>query len=379
MLNIKSGTAGILALGMIAAPVAFFATGCSSAAVAATVNGENIEEQTITDYVQNFRKTNGLESDDTWAQWMVDNGRDAESIRSDAIDYFIRIDVMDQEAAKQGIEITDEQITEQIAEIKKYYGFDDAEFQEQLTAIGYTDESYREYVRQSLVQEKLMQSMESDTEVDDEEVLSQANVYSTALDGAKEITVIEVSGEDLANEVANRAKGGEDFIALQTEYGSTVDYDGWDVMTGIDSNVSAAIEGLNRGAVSEAIESADGETYYVVKVNQVLSVPADGFASVDQIPDTLREEFIKNVQQSALSTEFETWIQGLVDSADVTINPMPSGLPYDVSTDGVEPSTSSASDSSTLDLSDDMVVDDTEDIDGTVVDDVTVDDVEVQE
>lgn len=365
MSRLSAGTAGIIALGIAAAPIAMFATGCSTSAIAATVNGENIDEQQITEYVQNFRKANGLEDDQAWAQWMVDNGRDAESVRTDAIDYFIRLAVIDQDAKEKGISVSDEEVDSQLAEIKAYYDYDDEQFNEQLEAIGYTPESYRDYVRQSLLQEKLMETVSDDTAIDEDEVLSQANAYTTILDGAKDIQVIAVDSKQKADEAKSKLDTGEDFAAVQSEVGSTTDMDGWDVMIGLDSTVAAELENTEKGAVTGVIEGDDGTSFYIVKVNDVLSVGEEGFASVNEIPETLRAEFEATVEQSVASTNFETYIQGLVDGAEKTVNPMPSGLPYDVSTDGVEP-TSSSVDGMTID-SDTTVTEE----DGTVVDDST--------
>lgn len=363
MSRLSAGTAGIIALGIAAAPIAMFATGCSSNTIAATVNGENIDEQKITDYVQNFRKANGLEDDQAWAQWMVDNGRDAESVRTDAIDYFIRLAVIDQDAKEKGISVSDEEVDSQLAEIKAYYDYDDEQFNEQLEAIGYTPESYRDYVRQSLLQEKLMETVSEDTAIDEDEVLSQANAYTTILDGAKDIQVIAVDSKEKADEAKSKLDAGEDFAAVQSEVGSTTDMDGWDVMIGLDSTVAAELENTEKGTVTGVIEGDDGTNFYIVKVNDVLSVGEEGFANVNEIPETLRAEFEATVEQSVASTNFETYIQGLVDGAEKNVNPMPSGLPYDVSTDGVEP-TSSSVDGMTID-NDTTVTEE----DGTVVDD----------
>lgn len=340
--------AGIAAMGLLIAPTAFFATGCDAAdPVAAVVNGENIEESTITDYVQKFRETNGLEDDAAWAQWMVDNGRDAASVREDAIDYFVQMMVMEQDAHAKGIEISDEEVDEQLAEIKEYYGYDDEQFNEQLEAIGYTPETYRDYVRQSLLSEKLMEAVNTDTEVSDEDILAQANSYTSILNGAKEIQSIVVTDEAAANDLKARLDKGEDFATLASENSTTTDYDGWNVLLPLDQTVTSALEPMSKGDVSAVIASDDGTSFYIVKVNDVLAVDEEaGFASLDQVPEALREEFKTTVESSTASTNFDTYIQELIDGAEKTINPMPEGLPYNVSTEGVEPTTADSTDTS---------------------------------
>ena len=43
--------------------------------VAATVNGAEIQEDTITKYIQDFRTSSDLTSDDDWGNWMKENRR----------------------------------------------------------------------------------------------------------------------------------------------------------------------------------------------------------------------------------------------------------------------------------------------------------------
>lgn len=333
-----------MAIALMGAPVAMMATGCAATnQVAATVNGENIDEETISSYVANFRKTNGLEDDQAWAQWMVDNGRDAESVRSDAIDYFVQIALIDQDAKSKGIEVTDQDVDNSFNEIKDYYGFSDEEFNEQLSQLGYTTESYRDYLKQSLIQEKLMEQVSSDVAVSQDEVLTTANSYTSVLDGAKNITSIVVEDENLANDLKSRADAGEDFATLASENSTTTDYDGWDVLMGIDQTVYEALTDKQAGDITAVTPSDDGTRFFVIKVNEVLDVDQEnGFASADQIPEDLYAEFENNVKQSTSATEFDTYVQGLKDAAEITINPMPANLPYDVSTEGIEPSADSA-------------------------------------
>lgn len=359
-MKLQKSAAGIMAVALMGAPIAMFATGCSATnAVAATVNGENIDEDTVTEYITNFRKTNSLEDDQAWAQWMVDNGRDAESVRQDAIDYFVQLALIDQDAKAKGIEVTDEEVNAQYDEIKSYYGFSDEEFTEQLTQLGYTEESYRDYLRQSLIQERLMEQVSSDVEASAEDVLTTANSYTTILNGAKNLSTIVVEDEALANDIKGQLDAGGDFAALQSENSTTTDYDGWDVLMGIDQTVYEALTDAKQGDITAVTPSDDGTRYFIIKVNEVLSVDEEnGFATAEEIPADLYTEFESNVKQSAASTEFDTYLQGLKDAAEIVTNPMPEGLPYDVSTEGIEPSTG------TTDLTNDTVV---VDEDGNVV------------
>ena len=68
----------IAAVAALSAAVAFAITGCggtgASKGAAAKVNGTEISEQSVTDYIQSFRTAQGLEKEDAWGQWLVHYG-----------------------------------------------------------------------------------------------------------------------------------------------------------------------------------------------------------------------------------------------------------------------------------------------------------------
>lgn len=344
---------GLAAIGIMAISLPAIMVGCGAAgAVAATVNGENIEEASITSYIENFRNVNSLNEDEAWAQWLVDNGRTAEELRQDAIDYYVRIAVIAQDAKSKGIEVTKDDIETQIDEIKSYYGYDDAQFKEQIEAIGYTEDSYREYIKQQLTQERLMAATEEETTASDEEILSMANNYSSILNGSKKVKTIVISKDEStkAVDIHSKAVNGGDFDALASENSATTDYDGWDVLVPMDSAVAEAIATMDKGAITDVIEGTDW--LFIVKVEDAINVGDDGFTSLDQVPAELQAEFRTNVESSAKSTAFESYVQNLVDTADVKVNDMPKNLSYDVSTEGIEPSTSTDTGSNEITLVD---------------------------
>lgn len=342
MSKLSSGTAGILALGLIAAPMACIVTGCANTqAVAATVNGEAIDEQTITDYIQNYRETNDLMDDQSWAQYLVDNDMTPETLREQTINYYVQQKVIEQDAASKDLSVSDDEVEAQLTEIKDYYDYDDAKLEEQVESIGYTMDTYKEYVKQSLLQEKLTEAVTGDDVPSDEEILESAKSYASILNGAKYIDTIVFDAADAekAADVAKQAKEGGDFEQLSAENSTTENFDGWDVLVIPDDAVATAVANMKAGDVSDVIESADGTSLFVVKVTEVCNVDEEkGFASVEEIPTEIKEQIAESLKTSNASMTFSTYIDEKVEEAEVVINPMPEGLPYDVSLDGVESS-----------------------------------------
>lgn len=338
--------------GALAVSIALPLTGCSSGAVAATVNGVELSETKVTEYMEQFREANDLTDDTTWAQWMVDNSYDAESIREVAIDYYVELMLIEQEAAANNVVVSDEEVDEAIAEVREYYELDDDEWDEQLDSAGYTEDSYWEYIYYLLLSDILQEIVITNVEVDDEDVLYYANVYSSYLDGVQDIDVIvfEAADVDYAKEALTQILDGTiTFDEAKETVGGGDDYDGLYLMTGVDENITNVVTDLVAGdIVEEVVESDDAENYFIIRCNDVVSVPEttsddsdedsedDGpWYSVDELQDCVYEACYELVYESNESTAYSYYLDEVRENADVVYYDMPEGLSYDVSTDGL--------------------------------------------
>ena len=83
----------------VSAACCFALVGCGgtnygyTGGVAATVNGSEIEEDTITKYIQDFRTSSDLTSDQDWANWMNENSLDPSTVRSQVFDYYTEVEL----------------------------------------------------------------------------------------------------------------------------------------------------------------------------------------------------------------------------------------------------------------------------------------------
>ena len=156
---LKSVGAVSLCVALGAGLVGCGGNGAGGGAVAATVNGQAIMEQTITDYIANFRTSSSLESDEAWGEWMVANGYTPESVREEVIDYYVNQDLYDQAAKEYNVTVEQADIDAAMEETKAMFESDEA-FQEALEASSMTEESYIEdVIRPNLLQTKLAAHM----------------------------------------------------------------------------------------------------------------------------------------------------------------------------------------------------------------------------
>ncbi len=75
--------------------------------VAAEVNGVEIPESWIDDFIANMRAANGLESQEAWDAWMIENNQTTETIRNRIILYYVNQEMVDQIAEEMGIHPTE--------------------------------------------------------------------------------------------------------------------------------------------------------------------------------------------------------------------------------------------------------------------------------
>lgn len=320
--------------------------GGAGGAVAATVNGQEIMEQTVTDYVADFRANTSLETDEAWGEWMVANGYTPQSVREEVIDYYVNQDLYEQAANEYGVAVEQADVDAALEETKAMFESEEA-FQEALEASNMTEESYIEdVIRPNLLQTKLAEAVsaeESGAEGEDAQ-LAQAQAMADQWNGAKRSSHILLQAEEGEDDAALAARAQalldqinageisfEDAAAQNsTDTGSAANGGdvGWDALTTFVTEYQDALNGLEKDQiVAEPVKSEYG--YHIIKATDVFEVPEGGITSMDQVPAEF-QDYLTAMEQSNSSQNFSTWFQEYRDAADIVINEMPEGLPYDI-------------------------------------------------
>ena len=189
--NTGNEQTGVMAIGSGAGVVAID-TGDLSSGVAAEVGDVEIGENAITAYLNNFRYSQGLQDDDDWGQWIFDAGYSIEGLRSDTVEYFVSQELVRQAAAQEGINVTDAEIDEAIADARG--DSTEEEYASALDQQGVDEATYRDNVYIGLLQKKLKEKVGGGGEIDDETILEYLKLYypddvpedATSLDGISE-------------------------------------------------------------------------------------------------------------------------------------------------------------------------------------------------
>ena len=337
-------------------------TACSGESVAATVGTKKISEQTITDYITNYRTSQGLDDDSNFAMVLSMYGMTPESFRENIIDMFVNRELVLLAAQEKGMSIDSATIDEYVNQMKSNYS-DDTAWQTALTNAGLTEEKYRENIEYALLNKQLSERFAVSDDPTDEQVFAVAQDNLKYFEKAKRSSHIlfDASDEETAKEVLEKINNGTlDFADAASQYSKDTSSAvnggdvGWDLLTSFVSEYQTALDGLELGQVSELVKSQFG--YHIIKCTEVMPA-ADSVKSLSDLPEAFQTYFKQlatttSSSSTSTSTAFSVWLNGYRTTVDVKVNDMPKGLPYDVDmTAATTKSSSASSDSSATDTS----------------------------
>lgn len=304
--------------------------------VAATVNGAEIQEDTITKYIQDFRTSSDLTSDDDWGNWMKENSFDPATVRDQVIDYYVENELKKQACDEKGITVEQSQVDGEINNMKANYDSDDA-WKQALSSAGLTEDQYRESVEAGLLDKALEDAVAGDAATaDDSKVLEMLNTYYTMFNGAKKSSHILFASSDTekAQEVLDQINAGTlDFAEAAKQYstdtasaadGGNV---GWDAINSFVTDYTDALDGLSVGQVSGLVTSDYG--IHIIKCTDEFT--CDGKAtSLSAYPQEFVDYISNIVKDQNKSTAYSDWFSNYKAQADIQNNDMPENVPYNL-------------------------------------------------
>lgn len=311
--------------------------------IAATVMGDNIMEDTITSQIMSAR---GDKSDADWAQYLVDNDETPSGLRSQAISSYQSDIILRHAMLDNGLSYTLQQ-----SDVDKWWDAEGSTYEQ----YGITEDTAKSYYASSIRQWLLEQAVTPEDSITDQDVIDYLNENADTYNGARKSSHIlfaldsdgTTDNKDTAESVLKQIQDGditfEDAVAqYSTDSTSAADKGnvGWDCDSSFVEAYETALKGLDKGDITDTVvESAYG--YHIIKCTDVLKW--DG--TLDDI-SVVPQDIVDNVRKTLQSEKFQEWYSEYQSNADVTINDMPDGLPYDVSLDGVTKSENANSNSS---------------------------------
>lgn len=311
--------------------------------VAATVNGVNIKEDTVTEQIMSLRQSS-YESDEDWATYLSQQGLTPESYRENVIDSIARQYLLTQAEKEYDITVSQDDLDEAWDEAVENYGGDEDTFVDMVTQFGFTKETYQENTKSSLAQEKLREKVASVEDPTDDQIVSYINenldTYNDArrsshilfkvADDATDEESAEVEAK--AQEVLDKLNAGEvEFADAAKEYSEDSSADdggdvGWDKLTTFVTEYQDALSALSTGQMSGLVKTTYG--YHIILCTDQFNV--ESVSSADEIPEAIRDAISSKIKTEEESAKYSTWLNDYIDKADIKINEMPEDAPYNV-------------------------------------------------
>ena len=281
---------------------------------AAVVNGQKITTAEVAQGLEDFKKTEEY-------QQLAQQGNVAaiqRQVQQAYLGELIRAAILQPEADDRGIEVTDEEVAEQIDAIKEDFGSESA-FQEGLKERGLDEDRLEEIIYNNLLEEKLRAEVTGASAPDESEVQAyyEENIADYTRTRSQHILVDEEPlAEQLARQLQTAPKKKVDRLFEQlarrhsTDRGSA--QKGGDLgftSAGelVEEYESAAAE-LEIGEVSDPVESQFG--FHVIRVVEREVTPFEDVAAAisDQLGEGAEEE------------TWQVWLREAYEAADIRIN-----------------------------------------------------------
>ncbi len=360
--------------------------------VAATVNGTNIKEDTITKQIMSVRES-GYKKDKKWAQYLVDQGLTPKSYRKQQIDSYAQQVLIKQAEDENGIEVTDADVEKAFKKACKQSGGKKA-FLSTLSLYGYTEDTYKSSLESSLALEKLKDVVSPKKKVSDKKLLKNVNESLDTYNDARESSQILIKVDSSASKKAKRKAKKKAQKVLDQINSGELSWDkavkkysddtgskssgskgnkgnvGWDKLTSFVDEYESALQALNEGEMSGLVKSSYG--YHIIKCTGYFHVD-ESATDIKQVPKAIRSYLKQSIQSSQVSDDYDAWLKKYTKKADIVINKMPSDVPYNVSLKGVTASSSSSSTTTSLTSDESSTDDSSTDESGESADESTTD------
>lgn len=313
---------------------------------AAKVDAAYIQEQSVADWISQYRAANSLQDDARFAQSLLSQNLNVGTFRQNVINQLALAQLVTEEAKKQNALPSDEEVQAEIDRVKESVAFgDDGVWRETLAGYGLDDASIMERYRANLAQRLLCEKVVRHRDATDAELLDYAKsnlVGSTQ----KHAYRIVFTGED-ANARARECyeelltfdgMSASQFQEIAKKYSDEegVDESGGDyAWSGGDMSDEAReiLETVQVGTFTglEFISKDDAvEIFFVDEEYAFPDARSISGLKIEDIPEGLRDEVGRSASDAIWAEESNAYLSSLLAAAKITYYPIPDDAAYDV-------------------------------------------------
>ncbi|MFL8887952.1 peptidylprolyl isomerase [Helcococcus kunzii] len=193
-----------------------------------------------------------------------------QNLSTELVNLFVRDKIVQDELNKEKIEVTDQEIVDEVNSYISNLGGDD-KFQEYLSVLGTDAETFKQNIKNTIANRKHIELFKKNNPVKDEELKKYYEENKDSIDSVEAMHIL-VKDEAKAKEVVEKLKKGEDFKKVSDEYSidkaaknkggqlGKVSKNGYDA-----TFVEAAFK-LKENEISEPVKTKFG--YHIIKVTK---------------------------------------------------------------------------------------------------------------
>lgn len=231
---------------------------------------------------------------------------------SEAVDALVMEKILEMEIEKEGIEVSQAEIDEEMKTYAEYYGGEEA-LQEVAETSGIDLSEVEKDLETYLATNKLL---EKRIEITEEEMKTYFEENKDQFAQAEQVQASHILVEDeaTANEVAKKLAAGEDFAELAKEYsidegsskeGGEVGYFGKGAMV---PEFEEAAFSMEKGEISDPVKSEYG--FHIIKVTDKKEAKEANY-------EESKEEIKSALMESKVQEEYMVWLQEKQEEYDV--------------------------------------------------------------
>lgn len=307
MKALRTAVALVLVAGLV-----FGIAGCTDKDVAAKVNGDTIKKSELDAQVEKLKEQYPT----------MFTGADGEGrlldFKQRLLDNMINALLIKQAAGEEGINVTDEDVTKKVEELKKGFASQE-QFEQALSQAGMDIKALEDQIREQLITEQLIAALNKDTEVSDKEISEYYDTNKTQFNEEAAVhashILFEPDDKATAETVLAEVKAGGDFAALAKEHskdpasaakGGDL---GWPT-TPYVPEFQAAADTLAAGQVSELVETQFG--WHIIKVIEKREARQK---TLEEVTDQIKQIIIQQRNADA----YQKFLDKLRAEADIEI------------------------------------------------------------
>jgi len=259
-------------------------------------------------------------------------------VRQTIIEKLIEQKIMQQEAEKNNITVSDEEVNMAFDRILARNNVSIEQFRSQLAGIGLTEAQYRANLKDQVLSSKLVNyEIRSKVIIPEDRIIDYYDTHYTERVGEGGYYILQIGisqessgdGEESPAELKEKARekaerirslalAGEDFRELARKYSDLPSsVDGGDIGVFKKEDMSAemlqAITGTKAGGITDIIETSSGYQFFKILSSQEGQI-------VTKVPyESVKEEIYETLYQQEMESRFINWLQEKKDQAYIKI------------------------------------------------------------